>query len=60
MRKNFKTIIVLIIIVLFVLYILFLGKNEKYDFIPFVLGSFAVFGIYIVKNVGKEPEEWNG
>ncbi len=53
MRKNFKTIIVLIVIVLFVLYILFLGRNEKYDFIPFVLGSFTVFGIYIVKNLGK-------
>ncbi len=63
MTKKRKIIIIAIIIIvallLLFLHILFLGKNEKYDFVPFVLGSFSVFGIYIVKNIGNKPDEWN-
>ncbi len=52
-------VIIIVAIVLLALFILFLGRNEKYDFIPYVLGSCTVFAIYGVKHSGQKPVEWN-
>ena len=55
-KKFFYAVIVLVAVLLFVLFALFLGNNEKYDFIPFVIGSGSVFAIYIVKYSGSKTD----
>lgn len=52
-------IIVLVSAVIFSLYIMFLTQNKYCDFIPYALGSFTVFAIYVVKNIGNKPQELN-
>ncbi len=33
------------------------SKDMKYDYIPYLIGTFSVFAIYIIKNSGNKPEE---
>ncbi len=50
-RGLFIILAIIITVFLFSLYILFLNSNEQYKFIPYVLGSFIVFSIYIINQV---------
>ena len=52
-------VIIIVSVILLALFIPILGRNEKYDFIPYVLGSCTVFAIYGVKHSGQKPVEWN-
>ncbi len=65
MSKKKKRIAYLIIILVgmfsFGLFILFLGNDERFDFVPFVIGSAVAFACCGVKYYGNsEAEEWYG
>lgn len=53
-------IIILVGIVSFGLFILFLGNDERFDFVPFVIGSAVAFACFAVKHTGVKPIEWKG
>ena len=52
--------IIIVAVLVFIFHLLFLSGNEKFDFMPYSIGSLTVLSIYFVKNVGKEAEEWDG
>ncbi len=59
-KRVLYAVIIFAAIIIFVLYLIFLGYNERYDFIPFVIGSGAVLACYGVKFYGNKPIEWHG
>ncbi len=59
-KKLAYVLIIVVAILVFLFHLFFLDGNEKFDFIPYLVGSFTVFSIYFVKNAGKKAEEWNG
>lgn len=59
-NKNLAYFSVVIVAVLALCcFIFFSGfsKDTKYDYIPYLIGTFSVFTIYIIKNSGKKPDE---
>lgn len=59
-KKLAYVLIIIVAILIFLFHLFFLDGNEKFDFIPYTIGSFTVFAICFVKNAGKKAEEWNG
>ena len=57
-KKIAYTIVVLLAIIAFVLFLVFEGKNEQFNYVPFIIGFFSVLGIYLIKNFDKKPDEW--
>lgn len=57
-RKIFVSIVVITIAsFLLTFYIVFLGGDKRYDFIPFVLGTFTTCAIYVIVHFGGQPDE---
>lgn len=52
------TIVVLLAIIAFALFLVFEGKNEQFNYVPFIIGFFSFLGIYLIKNYDKKPDEW--
>ena len=48
-------VIVFLAVLLFALHTLLLGSNEKYDFIPYIIGSLTAFSIIGVVHYEREP-----
>lgn len=48
-------VIVFVAVVLLILHTLLLGSNEKYDFIPYIIGSLTAFSIIGVVHYEREP-----
>lgn len=57
-KKIAYLIVVLLAVTAFALFLLFKGKDEQYNYVPFIIGFFSVLGIYLIKNHDKKPDEW--
>ncbi len=57
-KRILYAIIIFVAILLFIFFLLFFGNNEKYDFIPAIIGSGSVFAIYFVKHSKSKVVEW--
>ena len=60
-RRIAYLIIMLVGMVAYWLFIWFLGNDERFDFVPFVIGSTVAFACCGIKYSGNsEAEEWHG
>ena len=59
-KKLAYALIIIVAILVFIFHLLFLNGIEKFDFIPYTIGSVTVLSIFFVKNAGKNAEEWDG